>query len=861
MAIQLNEASAVPRIFGRETELDLIRDSLHRSESSGILIEGEIGVGKTLLATTVFRERADDALWIRGDRIHQSVEFGVFGLLVDLADDPDTLLARIVSTLTPSRKPRVVFADDAHLIDARSQGVLAELASAGSIRLVVLSRTSAKGGRLPFSILVEDRILDHLVLDVLPRNDYRTMIEHALGGIVSQGVVDIVDFHSGRNPGKVIELLEYTTRRQRFLRRRGVWLLDGLDIDYDERARDYTRIEVFDYSAKEREVLELVVLAGEVQLDTLLEAGLGEAADALVVTGELQIETERKRRYAAVENHASDTIRYTTPVGRSREWYEFIAACGDSPSDWARVIRAEWGMLCGIGVDVDRLIEASRTATGFGDWHRAMRLLAEVPLETMEPHDLFEIARLYCGCNKIPLGLDILAHSVRTACCAQLVIDSLVIWMNRDFGYSSPALTLADFRTALERLAEKGDAHPNSGAGAEFGLELINEVSAAMIDGRRIDRRILGDLSQIKALPTTVHLLDTLLHATDMLDSGLTLEALALLETVRAEYRTESSGVLHLTVLRVRALLQLGRIAEAKALLTCLPTHDIAFLAARSGPIDLLWAQVHLLEGDLREAMQALHAAIEGLDYWNQSAQLAIALAEAEYAVVRVGSAEEADDLHARFDELPLTGLYHDYRRALVLRTAARGIRTSDPRYAGELRTMLEEAEADGAAAIVVLIRLLLFRHFDEIDPEALCAAATQGTGREFELVGRLGAALLDRDSTALLAIADAYGPSMPDLAGRCTGLSARYRAQGAVSRDPSVEGVELTTRERQISTLIISGLTNAEIAHELGVRVRTVEGHTYRLFRKLGVTRREQVAEAMQGAKAMRDTEGRLRA
>lgn len=53
--------------------------------------------------------------------------------------------------------------------------------------------------------------------------------------------------------------------------------------------------------------------------------------------------------------------------------------------------------------------------------------------------------------------------------------------------------------------------------------------------------------------------------------------------------------------------------------------------------------------------------------------------------------------------------------------------------------------------------------------------------------------------------------------------------------------------RERQISGLIIAGSTNSEIAADLGLRVRTIEGHTYRLFQKLGITRREQMASALQ--------------
>lgn len=841
-------------IFGRRAELDLIRASLHCSDCSGILIEGEIGVGKTLLAKMVFDERGD-GIWVRGDRVHQKVEFGVFGLLVDFDGNPSTLLGRIVTQLTSTRTPRVVFVDDAHLLDSRSQEVLTDLASAGAIRLVVMSRTTTDDGLIPFSTLVEDRVLQHLVLGPLPRDDYRSMVEHRLGHIVSQAVVDVVGFHSMRNPGKLIELLEYTERRSRFLLRRGVWILDGLDIDYDERARDYARIGFSVHSPKETEVLELVVLAGEVELETLLAAGLGEAADELVAAGELKIDAERTHIYQVVENHASDTIRYTTPIGRSREWFDFIDACDDTPSEWAQVIRAEWGLVCGAAVSESRIIEAARIAIRLGDWHRAMRLIAEVPPEHMGPHDLYAVALLYCGCNKIPVGLDFLAHSVRAACCAQLVVDSLVVWMNRAFSARSPALRLADFRIVLERLRVDGDEHPTEGVDAEFGLRLLDRAAAVVTDERPLTIAVFEGLSHESAAPGIFHLFDTALQATDMLDSGLTLEALAYLEAAQAELRVETTGGLHLTMLQGRTLLQLGRIAEAKELMTALSTHDIAYLSARSGPIDLLWAQTHLLEGNLREAMMALRAAIESLTYWNQGTQLAIALAEAEYAVSRVGAAAEADDLHARFDELPVTALYHDYRRALVLRTTARGIRTGEPQHEQELRRMLKEAEADGAAAIVVLIRLHLFLHFNEFAPISMCEAAAHGTGREFDIVGRLGAALRDNDPAALTAIAEEYGPSMPDLAGKCSAVASRIGVHRSRSGELGGLRTRLTERERQISALIVAGRSNAEIAMELGVRVRTVEGHTYRLFRKLGIERREQVAEAMRG------TEGRMRA
>jgi len=50
-----------------------------------------------------------------------------------------------------------------------------------------------------------------------------------------------------------------------------------------------------------------------------------------------------------------------------------------------------------------------------------------------------------------------------------------------------------------------------------------------------------------------------------------------------------------------------------------------------------------------------------------------------------------------------------------------------------------------------------------------------------------------------------------------------------------------LSSRERQILTLIVEGLSNADIADRLGIREKTVRNHTSNLFDKLGVWTRAQ--------------------
>ena len=58
----------------------------------------------------------------------------------------------------------------------------------------------------------------------------------------------------------------------------------------------------------------------------------------------------------------------------------------------------------------------------------------------------------------------------------------------------------------------------------------------------------------------------------------------------------------------------------------------------------------------------------------------------------------------------------------------------------------------------------------------------------------------------------------------------------------------ELTEREIGILKLMTRGLTNKEIASELGLSIRTVQGHVAQIFNKIGVSSRtEAVVRGLQ--------------
>ncbi|MFD3487617.1 LuxR C-terminal-related transcriptional regulator [Streptomyces sp. NPDC058665] len=61
----------------------------------------------------------------------------------------------------------------------------------------------------------------------------------------------------------------------------------------------------------------------------------------------------------------------------------------------------------------------------------------------------------------------------------------------------------------------------------------------------------------------------------------------------------------------------------------------------------------------------------------------------------------------------------------------------------------------------------------------------------------------------------------------------------------------ELSAHEQRLARMILDGLTNRQIADQLQVTQRAVEQHITRIYRKLDIGRRAQLAVALQGHSA----------
>jgi DNA-binding CsgD family transcriptional regulator len=68
--------------------------------------------------------------------------------------------------------------------------------------------------------------------------------------------------------------------------------------------------------------------------------------------------------------------------------------------------------------------------------------------------------------------------------------------------------------------------------------------------------------------------------------------------------------------------------------------------------------------------------------------------------------------------------------------------------------------------------------------------------------------------------------------------------ASAAAGRAAGTEGLgALSVREREIADLVAEGLTNREIGARLFLSEKTIESHLTRVFQKLGLRSRAQVA------------------
>jgi DNA-binding CsgD family transcriptional regulator len=272
-----------------------------------------------------------------------------------------------------------------------------------------------------------------------------------------------------------------------------------------------------------------------------------------------------------------------------------------------------------------------------------------------------------------------------------------------------------------------------------------------------------------------------------------------------------------------------------------------------------------LARGRVRTALRFCRESAALLRDGDAVGMLAFALAGVAQAAGQAGEAEAAA---AAVRELDRTALGYkgfageldlgrawsaaasgELTRARALARAAASLTRSRGQHAYAVRALHDLARL-GEPAVEELAELARV-----VDGQFAPAAAAHAAA----LAGRDGAALLAAaerfaELGALLVAAEAAhaaAAAFRDAGRQASARSAVARAglwlaecEGA--RPPSLPGgaeaAGLTPREREIAMLAAAGSSSREIAERLVVSVRTVDNHLQNAYRKLGVTRRQDL-------------------
>jgi DNA-binding NarL/FixJ family response regulator len=336
-------------------------------------------------------------------------------------------------------------------------------------------------------------------------------------------------------------------------------------------------------------------------------------------------------------------------------------------------------------------------------------------------------------------------------------------------------------------------------------------------------------------------------------------EGLAVARRIASVARGQGNGtawVIH-ELAAVLALGLLGRVADAD------PAADEAEQAARVGGNGQLLQWTLWLRGWVLLERGHLDGALAAA---GESVELAAELDDSASAVVAqavLGAVLAARDEHARarellqaydidhgwicrwapvlvesdlaLDDLPAARAHAERAGSLAPGTGMAGARAA----AGRAQALVALAEEDAPAAAELALAAAA---------EAAAAGAALEEARDRLVAGR---ALLATDREAGVAELVAAGEQAAACGAPRVEAEARLvlrRAGVRVGRGgPRAGGTEglaaLSPREREITELVAQGLTNRAIAGRLYLSEKTIETHLTRVFQKLGVRSRVQVA------------------
>ncbi|WP_099037885.1 helix-turn-helix transcriptional regulator [Mycobacterium neglectum] len=857
-------------LAGRDGELSTIRRALSGgSKNSGVVIVGAAGVGKTRLAREVLA-RAENAgertNWIVGTESARALPLGAFTALISdpIADPMPNVRHVINSFVAQQRQGRILLGvDDAHLLDGLSAHVVHQLAHSRGARLLVTLRAGTKPPDA-ITALWKDGLLTRLDLEPLTVDATRAMIETAVGGVVDARSARRFWKLTGGNALFGHQLVKDQVAAGRMRMVAGVWMWDG-DVAVSQSISDMVGRRLHELDPDVALVVDTLSQCEPLAVDVLCDlVGRGdiECAEQLhLITiersgGQLTARLAHPL-YGELRRAAAGEMYLSKIRGRLA-----LRLAQDADADSQAIVRrALLALESDLPTDPQLCLQAAQYAMTLLDLDLADRF-ATAAASAGAPDALAVRAMNLLLLGRGPQTEEVLsaigddggegAYQWATLRAANL------IWM---LGRCNDAAAL------LDELAARGPESPAETA-ARTAVEACVDAVSARCDSA-VEKAVAalesGLLSDFHAMLASV----ALTMALGALGRGDELSTVAQVALDRSITSFQASHMrFWFGSVYARACRLTGRTDECVAMVARLadsareaPSLAYANLASLMGVADLM-------RGDVRGAVRLLHEALAGVERHSVRTGLRPAtcflLAEAH---AKLGEAQPAKDAIAEAQScVPPDYLF--MQTALSIATgwslAANGCvneaittvqsagaaardrnqpthelaclqvaaQWGDVAGAGRARELADELDLPLAKAVA--------RHTESLatnDGEGLLLASSN-----YQAIGDRAAAA---DVAAQAAVAFTAGQQRKrglyaaavakELSDACGGLCT------PALRSPASQ--PLTGRQREIVELVLTGLTNRQIADRLVMSVRSVEGHVYRACQRVGASSREELA------------------
>lgn len=874
-------------LLARSRDLSKAGKFLDSPDSYGVVLTGQRGIGKSGLARAVVSSLGPKvhSLQLRNTVANGQTPYGCLGFLLarlpsEAVSSPTGILHAVTSLIRQEAAGRdtVLIVDNAGGMDPMSTGVLLNLMATGTAKVVA---TVQRASDLPadFHRLVLEGELGEVHLNTLSEEQTKQVLGSVLGHYVSSTLVGSLHAAVGGNPMLLHALLEEQRQTGNLVLNDSVWTLrDRIKLEGATVVEDFVRSKLARETQASRTVVEILACAQRATLVDLAGIFGTEVLVEMEDSGLLAVERGENHWVSLRDPYVGEVVHSWLSTRRRRElrlmlhgpkepelqglaaqdllsYAAWMHSCEDepmpSPAHALAAGRAaldnydpNFAIQCTLSLDPkdEEWVPGQRLKA-------AAYLMLDLPLHAAQALD--EVSESHLA------ALDPVEFAEVTAAKCQAMT-----WIDGRAGMVPGVIS-----DGLETLgAMAGNYPPETVAKAYNRLHLCSyEYNTYMGEYASIIDQLEEELAKDPQVDREHWLRSAFFLVEARCILGRELEAQELARTVSRHLgdtdrpaQLEEAFAKHAFLV----LLLSGQWRQCIELMRRTPSRS-SRLQYRGALTELGIGLAYAYAGKPASAIEPLRSAVAQLELRPAMNMNKVAYAATAFAYAQVGNSLEA-------------GRYLDLYRTCR----------------GE-GTYFSESVADFCAEMAGrwmgdpdVKQRLLARVRDDVEKQrvttagiCLFGATVEGTDEEYRLLediagrrqgplarisGNLARGALDRSSRFLLEAADAAAAlDLLVVEARCVAMALDFardagettaartaqlrleRLEHSVSAlpiQPRSDAPVLTERERQIAKLAGKGVSNREIAMDIGVSVRTVEGHLYQVFTKLGVSSRGEL-------------------